>query len=89
MAKQRAVIRLAMESASKKQVDDVCKERGMTQIAVLSRLVKWFASQDEMVQASILGLLSEQMVGDVSKRLLDRLQEAAGKSPKRPSSARM
>ena len=60
----------------------------MTQIAALSRLVKWFAGQDGMVQASVLGLLSEEMVGDVSRRLLDRLQKAAaGKSSKRPSSA--
>ena len=79
MAKQRAVIRLEMESASKKQIDDVCEKRGMTQIAVLSRLVQWFSSQDEMVQASVLGLLSQEMLGDLGKTLHDRLAAAAGK----------
>ena len=77
MAKQRAVIRLEMESSSKKQVDDVCEKRGMTQIAVLSRLVKWFANQDEMIQASVLGLLSEEMLGDLGQTLHQRLAAAA------------
>jgi hypothetical protein len=57
----------------------------MTQIAVLSRLVKWFSAQDEMIQAAVLGLLSEEMVGDVSGRLLERLQKAAGSASRRSS----
>lgn len=45
----------------------------MTQIAVLSRVVRWFVAQDEIVQASILGLLSEAALGDLSRVLLTRL----------------
>lgn len=47
----------------------------MTQIAVLSRMVKWFVTQDEIVQASILGLLSENTLGDLSRMLLARLAD--------------
>jgi len=77
MAKQRAVIRLEMESTSKKQLDEVCEKRGMTQIAVLSRLMKWFGGQDEMIQASVLGLLSEKMLGDLGQTLHQRLAATA------------
>ena len=72
MAK-RAVIRLQLDVAAKQQLDKLCERRGMTQIAVLSRLVKWFGRQDEVVQASVLGLLSDEMLGDLSQVLLKRL----------------
>lgn len=72
MAK-RAVIRLQLDIAAKQQLDKLCEKRGMTQIAVLSRLVKWFGRQDEVVQASVLGLLSDEMLGDLGEILLKRL----------------
>lgn len=72
MAK-RAVIRLQLDVAAKQQLDKLCERRGMTQIAVLSRLVKWFGRQDEVVQASVLGLLSDEMLGDLGEILLKRL----------------
>jgi hypothetical protein len=72
MAK-RAVIRLQLDVVAKQQLDKLCERRGMTQIAVLSRLVKWFGRQDEVVQASVLGLLSDEMLGDLAEILLKRL----------------
>ena len=80
--KQRAVIRLELETLSKRQLDELAEKRGMTQIAILSRLVKWFSRQDEVVQASILGLLSEEMLGDLNQLLHKRLG-AAGKTTKK------
>ena len=65
MAK-RAIIRLQLDGSAKIQLDRLCEQRGMTQIAVLSRLVKWFGKQDEVVQASVLGLLSDEMLGALS-----------------------
>ena len=89
MAKQRAVIRLELEAISKKQIDDVCEKRGMTQIAVLSRMVKWFYGQDELLQAAVLGLLSEDMLGDVGQTLHRRMVAAAsGRKAVPPASGR-
>ncbi len=62
-----------MEISAKQALDKLCERRGMTQIAVLSRVVRWFVVQDEIVQASILGLLSEAALGDLSRVLLTRL----------------
>jgi hypothetical protein len=70
---RRAVIRLQLDINAKRQIDEVTDKRGMTQIAVLSRLVKWFSRQDEVVQASILGLLSDDMLGDLTQILHKRL----------------
>jgi hypothetical protein len=82
MAK-RAVIRLQLDVAAKKQLDQLCEKRGMTQIAVLSRLVKWFGRQDEVVQASVLGLLSDEMLGELSHVLHKRLGDAADAAKKK------
>lgn len=71
MGKQ-AIIRLQLDQPAKQQLDRLCDNRGMTQIAVLSRLVKWFGKQDEVLQASVLGLLSDQRLGELSRALLER-----------------
>ena len=82
MAK-RAVIRLQLDVIAKQQLDKLCDRRGMTQIAVLSRLVKWFGRQDEVVQASVLGLLSDEMLGDLAEVLLKRLASGSESSKKK------
>ena len=73
---QRAVIRLQLDIAAKQQLDKLCAKRGMTQIAVLSRVVKWFGRQDELVQASVLGLLSDEMLGQLAPKLLGQMSDA-------------
>lgn len=73
MSAKRAVIRLQLEVSAKQALDKLCERRGMTQIAVLSRMVRWFVTQDEVVQASILGLMSEATLGDIAQVLLKRI----------------
>ena len=62
MAKQ-SVVRLQLDASAKQVLDKLCDRRGMTQIATLSRLVTWFGRQDEVIQASVLGLLSDEALG--------------------------
>ena len=83
MTAKRAVIRLQLDIAAKKALDELCDKRGMTQIAVLSRLVKWFVGQDEVVQASVLGLMSQEYLGDLSQSLLKRMAGKSGDSRER------
>jgi hypothetical protein len=80
MAAKRAVIRLEMELSVKQALDDLCERRGMTQISVMSRLVHWLVRQDEIVQASVMSLLSEDVVGELSHILLKRMATGAGRT---------
>jgi hypothetical protein len=82
MSAKRAVIRLQLDIAAKQGLDKLCEKRGMTQIAVLSRLVRWFVNQDEVVQASVLGLMSDSFLGDLSQILLKRMAGRGGKEPR-------
>ena len=45
----------------------------MTQITVMSRLVNWFAMQDDYVQTAVLATLSDNSMQSLAKTLLKKL----------------
>jgi hypothetical protein len=67
---------LELTPQAKKALEDVCDNNGMTQVAVSSRLVEWFADQTDMLQAAILGHYPKEIEKDVAELILKRL--AAG-----------
>jgi hypothetical protein len=73
MASKRAIMRIQMDAQSKNRLEKLCEKRGMTQIAMMSRMVNWFLAQDETVQAMVLGSLSEESMGPLARTLLERL----------------
>jgi len=70
---KRAIIRIQFDLDAKKALDELCERRGMTQIAVTSRLMKWFVLQDEAIQSAVLGGLSEQAVATLAKHVLEKI----------------
>lgn len=56
---QRGQVRVNLTAESKAGVDRVCDRFGMAHQEVASRVYSWFAEQDEIVQASILGVLPD------------------------------
>jgi hypothetical protein len=54
MAGQRAIMRIQLDADAKQELDRLCDKRGMTQIAVMSRLVGWFVKQDEVIQTAVM-----------------------------------
>lgn len=48
-----------------KSLGDVTDRVGSTQVSVVSRLLKWFATQPDVTQATVLGLCA----GDTKKEL--------------------
>jgi hypothetical protein len=55
MGAKRAVIRIQVDIEAKNRLAQLCDKRGMTQIAVLSRVVMWLTRQSDLVQTAILG----------------------------------
>jgi hypothetical protein len=78
MGAKQAVIRLQLDLPAKQALDKLCERRGMTQIAALSRTVTWLVGQDEVLQAWVLNLMSEDHLGEMSKILLKRLSDREG-----------
>lgn len=78
MPAKRAAVHLDVEPSTQRRFDRVCERQGMTQIAVLSRLVRWLADQDELVQASVLGALSDERLVLLAAERMRRLQDTRG-----------
>lgn len=64
---KQAIVRLQLDAPAKQIFDKLCERRGMTQLAVLSRMVSWFGKQDEVIQASILGHLSDESLAALAE----------------------
>lgn len=82
MAAKRSIIRLQIASESKQMLDELCDRRGMTQIVTMSRLVEWFAQQDDFIQSCVLNQISPDAQSDLAKKLLENQISAKPKSPK-------
>lgn len=71
--RKRVIIRLELTQGAKKALEDVCDHNGMTQVAVSSRLVEWFAQQSEMLQAAVLGHYPREIEADIAKIIINRM----------------
>lgn len=67
-------MRIELSSSAKKRLTEVCTTRGMTQVAVASRLVEWFTKQPETIQAAVLGQYPSEIEADVIKLILKELK---------------
>jgi hypothetical protein len=75
--KRKMIIRIELDHSDADALKDVCDRRGMTQISLVSRMVKWLARQDSEVQVDILNTDPEDWSKDKNLKLLKRL--ASGK----------
>jgi hypothetical protein len=72
MAK-RFVVRIELSPAAKRMLSNVSQKNGMTQVAVMSRLMKWFHAQPDTIQAAVLGRYPSDYPGDIAKLILRRM----------------
>ena len=80
MAK-RIIMRIELTPTAKDSVQDFADQAGMTQFAITSRLVEWFALQPETIQSAVLGRYPEEIEVDIAKLLLKRLGNTAKATP--------
>jgi predicted transcriptional regulator len=73
MLDRRAIMRIQLDAHAKNALDQLCEKRGMTQIAMMSRLVGWFVKQDEVIQTAVMTSLSEAALGKLAKQMLKQM----------------
>jgi hypothetical protein len=66
-------MRIQLDASAKGELEKFCDKRGMTQIAVMSRLVGWFVRQDELIQTAVMGSLTDISVAKLARQMLKRL----------------
>ena len=69
----RFVIRVELSPPAKRMLTTVSDRNGMTQVAVMSRIVKWFHAQPDAIQAAVLGRYPKEFEQDIAKLILRRM----------------
>ena len=69
----KIIIQTAIRGSTKIQLKQICAKKGMTQIAVFSRLVDWFAEQDATLQSLILERFEDVDQVQIAKIVLSRI----------------
>jgi hypothetical protein len=76
----RIVLRLEISPGVPEALDLVVKRVGSTNVSVCSRVINWLCTQDDVLQAGVLGLYPPGVQQpDVSRLVLQRL--AKGERP--------
>jgi hypothetical protein len=72
-APKRVIMRIELFPQAKEHLTGLCDRLGMTQVAATSRLVEWFCTQQDVVQAAVLGLYPEDIRAEVASMILKRM----------------
>jgi hypothetical protein len=73
MAAHRNIMRIELTAKAKKKIQALGEQHGMTQVAMMSRLVEWAARQSETIQGAALGLYPQSISPDVAKLILEKM----------------
>lgn len=74
MAK-RIIMRIELTSSAKEALQNFADRAGMTQFAITSRMVEWFALQPETIQSAVLRRYPSDIEPEVAKLLLKKMTE--------------
>ena len=78
-AKQQIIVSVQLAAEAKRQLDNVCDERGMTIKSLLGRLISWFGSIDKTEQSIVLNQVEARDVRTLSEMLIARNSTKAAK----------
>ena len=75
----RHIMRIELKPAAKKQLAALHEAHGMTQVAMMSRLVSWFTEQPKAIQAAVMGQFPDEIKPDIAKLILEHMAKGGGK----------
>jgi hypothetical protein len=74
---RRFIMRIELSASAKQKIAMLSERHGMTQVTMMSRMVEWFAEQDQTIQAVVLGCYPGEIESDVAKLILKRMAAKA------------
>ncbi len=72
-ASRRVIMRIELYPEAKDCLTGLCDRLGMTQVAASSRIIEWFTTQPDVVQAAILGLYPKDIRAEVAEMILKKM----------------
>jgi len=70
---QTIISRYELLPEAKKGLEEISEAKGMTQVAILARLLEWFTQQPELVQGAVLGLYPKEIQMEVAELILKKM----------------
>jgi hypothetical protein len=75
----RIIMRIELTPKAKEHLEQISDRQGMTQVAMLSRVIEWYANQPEVIQRIIVGHIPPEIERDVARLVLRNIAKPAGK----------
>ena len=69
----RFVMRIELTGPAKAKLAELSDDTGMTQVAIMSRMVQWFSGQPEVIQAAVLRRYPQEVEADIARLLLRKM----------------
>ncbi len=69
----RFVMRIELTASAKGKLSTLSDSTGMTQVAIMSRMVTWFSNQPELIQAAVLGRYPQEIQSEVATLILRKM----------------
>jgi hypothetical protein len=66
-------MRIELTGPAKNKLSSLSDKHGMTQVAMMSRLVEYFAGQNELIQSAMIGRYPEEMEPDIARLILRKM----------------
>ena len=66
-------IKIRVSDAAKRELTKTARELEMKEIGVASRLIEWFAKQDDAVRKGVLGMYPKDFEAEVARLILEKL----------------
>ena len=73
----RIIMRIELTPVAKQHLEQLTDRQGMTQVAMLSRVIEWYAHQPEVIQRIIVGHMPREIERDVARLVLRRIAKPA------------
>ena len=73
-------MRIELYPEAKQGLTELCDRLGMTQVAATSRVIEWFTTQSDVVQAAILGLYPRDIRAELAEMILKKMAADKKKS---------
>jgi hypothetical protein len=70
---RRHIMRIELTASAKQKLSSLSEAKGMTQVAMMSRLVEWFSVQPPTIQAATLGQFPDEIRPDVARLILKQM----------------
>ena len=67
------VVRIELTNPAKSKLGKLSDQHDMTQVALMSRLVEWYAPQDELIQGAVMGHYPAEISKDIGKLIAKKL----------------